>query len=181
MYNIQNNITKYDKQQYIDGPVKFHNYVNDIYDKVHQQLYKNALNKYILKKKEEDSNYNENEYTYIELKGMLFYSPSEVVVIGKKLLTDEQGNKYFYKETVNLNEYWDSNYELLNRNKNIELILNANKDLYEIDNINYVNDYCTLTNKFDDSEIDIDFDYINSSINKKEKYKDTFKSLLKKL
>ena len=60
---IENKVLNYNNFNNVSNKMKFDDYVYDKYNRIHQKLYNDALNKLI-----EERNYNRDEYRFIEIK-----------------------------------------------------------------------------------------------------------------
>ena len=114
MSNIVSNKT-YDKLSYSKGKITYHDYVTNKLDNVHNMLFDDALQKYMLDKlwidsKEEfyEHGYNElkQEYRIIDIKREIYFEPSVAKLIPKHNI-DEKLN-------IDLTQYWNNDYVVKN-------------------------------------------------------------------
>ena len=99
---VKNVVEKYDTPLINNGVIRFSDYVAGKFDDIHNQLYFDALEKFIdaqrLKEKsEKDSLAYSNTYkrihTIIEYKNKDYFKPSYILVISKKFYIFVVGNK----------------------------------------------------------------------------------------
>lgn len=203
MSNIVSNQT-YDKLSYSKGKITYHDYVTNKLDNVHNMLFDDALQKYMLDKlwidsKEEfyEHGYNElkQKYRIIDIKREIYFEPSVAKLIpkynidGKKLNIDlEQywNNDYIVKNIFldyrvkpianNLAEYGDT-YRQDTRDINNARIYDA-----EIIEWDYVRGRAKLRSRVWNIEFYIDYKYINSDVKEAESLSidNTFASLIRK-
>ena len=114
MSNIVSNKT-YDKLSYSKGKITYHDYVTNKLDNVHNMLFDDALQKYMLDNLWRDSKeefyehgYNElkQKYRIIDIKREIYFEPSVVKLIPKHNI-DEKLN-------IDLTHYWNNDYIVKN-------------------------------------------------------------------
>lgn len=173
MSNIVSNKT-YDKLSYSKGKITYHDYVTNKLDNVHNMLFDDALQKYML-----EHGYNDlkQKYRIIDIKREIYFEPSIAKLIpkhnidGKKLNIDlEQywNNDYIVKNIFldyrvkpianNLAEYGDT-YRQNTRDINNARIYDA-----EIIEWDYVRGRAKLRSRVWNIEFYIDYKYINSDV-----------------
>ena len=203
MSNIVSNQT-YDKLSYSKGKITYHDYVTNKLDNVHNMLFDDALQKYMLDKlwidsKEEfyEHGYNElkQKYRIIDIKREIYFEPSVAKLIPKHNIDDKKLN-------IDLEQYWDNDYVVKNifldyRVKPIANNLAEYGDTYRQDttNINnariydaeiiewdYVRGRAKLRSRVWNIEFYIDYKYINSDVKEAESLSidNTFASLIRK-
>ncbi|MBO5005465.1 MAG: hypothetical protein J6D03_09595 [Clostridia bacterium] len=79
---MNENIKRYDKMLYDSGPISFTDFIADKPDKVHNQLYRDALQKYLVEHPE--LNIYKSAYHFIEIKNTEYWQPSYVNIISKR-------------------------------------------------------------------------------------------------
>lgn len=191
MSNIVSNKT-YDKLSYSKGKITYHDYVTNKLDNVHNMLFDDALQKYML-----EHGYNDlkQEYRIIDIKREIYFEPSVAKLIpkhnidGKKLNIDlEQywNNDYIVKNIFldyrvkpianNLAEYGDT-YRQDTRDINNARIYDA-----EIIEWDYVRGRAKLRSRVWNIEFYVDYKYINSDVKEAESLSidNTFASLIRK-
>ena len=191
MSNIVSNKT-YDKLSYSKGKITYHDYVTNKLDNVHNMLFDDALQKYML-----EHGYNDlkQKYRIIDIKREIYFEPSIAKLIpkhnidGKKLNIDlEQywNNDYIVKNIFldyrvkpianNLAEYGDT-YRQDTRDINNARIYDA-----EIIEWDYVRGRAKLRSRVWNIEFYIDYKYINSDVKEAESLSidNTFASLIRK-
>lgn len=177
MSNIVSNKT-YDKLSYSKGKITYHDYVTNKLDNVHNMLFDDALQKYML-----EHGYNDlkQKYRIIDIKREIYFEPSVAKLIpkhnidGKKLNIDlEQywNNDYIVKNIFldyrvkpianNLAEYGDT-YRQDTRDINNARIYDA-----EIIEWDYVRGRAKLRSRVWNIEFYIDYKYINSDVKEAE-------------
>ena len=110
-------------------------------EKIHEELFNKALSEF----KEQNKEYSDSEYLFIEHRTSLDYlQPSEVVIIQKKFP--------YAKTTEPLNEYWDD-YVF---NKKYDRIDNEDESLEIIEMI-YTSNEALVRNKYTGEEFKLDF------------------------
>ena len=203
MSNIVSNKT-YDKLSYSKGKITYHDYVTNKLDNVHNMLFDDALQKYMLDKlwidsKEEfyEHGYNElkQEYRIIDIKREIYFEPSVAKLIPKHNIDDKKLN-------IDLEQYWNNDYVVKNifldyRVKPIANNLAEYGDTYRQDttNINnariydaeiiewdYVRGRAKLRSRVWNIEFYVDYKYINSDVKEAESLSidNTFASLIRK-
>ena len=191
MSNIVSNKT-YDKLSYSKGKITYHDYVTNKLDNVHNMLFDDALQKYIL-----EHGYNDlkQKYRIIDIKREIYFEPSVAKLIpkhnidGKKLnidLTHYWNNDYIVKNIFldyrvkpianNLAEYGDT-YRQDTKDINNARIYDA-----EIIEWDYVRGRAKLRSRVWNIEFYVDYKYINSDVKEAESLSidNTFASLIRK-
>lgn len=189
MSNIVSNKT-YDKLSYSKGKITYHDYVTNKLDNVHNMLFDDALQKYMLDKlwidsKEEfyEHGYNElkQKYRIIDIKREIYFEPSIAKLIPKHNI-DEKLN-------IDLTHYWNNDYIVKNifldyrvkpiANNFAEYRFRLAKDIPQQDTTNiknacicdaeiiewdYVRGRAKLRSRVWDTEFYVDYKYINSEV-----------------
>lgn len=202
MSNIVSNKT-YDKLSYSKGKITYHDYVTNKLDNVHNMLFDDALQKYMLDNLWRDSEeefyehgYNElkQKYRIIDIKREIYFEPSVAKLIPKHNI-DEKLN-------IDLEHYWNNDYIVKNifldyRVKPIANNLAEYGDTYrqdtrdinnariydaEIIEWDYVRGRAKLRSRVWNIEFYIDYKYINSDVKEAESLSidNTFASLIRK-
>ena len=206
MSNIVSNKT-YDKLSYSKGKITYHDYVTNKLDNVHNMLFDDALQKYMLDNLWRDSEeefyehgYNElkQEYRIIDIKREIYFEPSVAKLIPKHNI-DEKLN-------IDLTQYWNNDYIVKNiflhyRVKPIANNLAEYGDTYrqdikditkdinnariydaEIIEWDYVRGRAKLRSRVWNIDFYIDYKYINSDVKEAESLSidNTFASLIRK-
>ena len=203
MSNIVSNQT-YDKLSYSKGKITYHDYVTNKLDNVHNMLFDDALQKYMLKNLWRDSKeefyehgYNElkQEYRIIDIKREIYFEPSVAKLIPKHNIDNKKLN-------IDLTQYWNNDYVVKNifldyRVKPIANNLAEYGDTYrqdtedinnariydaEIIEWDYVRGRAKLRSRVWNIEFYIDYKYINSDVKEAESLSidNTFASLIRK-
>lgn len=173
MSNIVSNKT-YDKLSYSKGKITYHDYVTNKLDNVHNMLFDDALQKYMLK-----HGYNDlkQKYRIIDIKREIYFEPSIAKLIpkhnidGKKLnidLKDYWNNDYIVKNIFldyrvkpianNLSEYGDISRQ---DTKDINNACIRDAEIVEWD---YVRGRAKLRSRVWDTEFYVDYKYTNSEV-----------------
>ena len=207
MSNIVSNKT-YDKLSYSKGKITYHDYVTNKLDNVHNMLFDDALQKYMLDKlwidsKEEfyEHGYNElkQEYRIIDIKREIYFEPSVAKLIPKHNI-DEKLN-------IDLTQYWNNDYIVKNifldyrvkpiANNFAEYRFKLAKDIPQQDTTDiknacicdaeiiewdYVRGRAKLRSRVWDTEFYVDYKYTNSEVKEAESLSidNTFASLIRK-
>lgn len=190
MSNIVSNKT-YDKLSYSKGKITYHDYVTNKLDNVHNMLFDDALQKYML-----EHGYNDlkQKYRIIDIKREIYFEPSVAKLIPKHNI-DEKLN-------IDLEQYWNNDYIVKNifldyRVKPIANNLAEYGDTYrqdtkdinnariydaEIIEWDYVRGRAKLRSRVWNIEFYIDYKYINSDVKEAESLSidNTFASLIRK-
>lgn len=126
--------------QILNNNVSVSNVLNSKEEKIHNELFNNALYKF-----KSENNYSDNSYSFIEHRISTDYlQPSEVVVVSKI---------FPYKRiSKNLAKYWD-NYKFT---KKYDRIDNEDESL-EIIEMFYTSGEALIKNKYTGEEFKIDF------------------------
>ena len=203
MSNIVSNKT-YDKLSYSKGKITYHDYVTNKLDNVHNMLFDDALQKYMLENlwidsKEEfyEHGYNElkQEYRIIDIKREIYFEPSVAKLIPKHNIDNKKLN-------IDLEQYWNNDYVVKNifldyRVKPIANNLAEYGDTYrqdtrdinnariydaEIIEWDYVRGRAKLRSRVWNIEFYVDYKYINSDVKEAESLSidNTFASLIRK-
>lgn len=203
MSSIVSNKT-YDKLSYSKGKITYHDYVTNKLDNVHNMLFDDALQKYMLDNLWRDSEeefyehgYNDlkQEYRIIDIKREIYFEPSVAKLIPKHNIDDKKLN-------IDLEQYWNNDYIVKNifldyRVKPIANNLAEYGDIsrQDTENINnaciydaeiiewdYVRGRAKLRSRVWNIEFYIDYKYINSDVKEAESLSidNTFASLIRK-
>ena len=191
MSNIVSNKT-YDKLSYSKGKITYHDYVTNKLDNVHNMLFDDALQKYML-----EHGYNDlkQKYRIIDIKREIYFEPSVAKLIPKHNIDGKKLN-------IDLTHYWNNDYIVKNifldyRVKPIANNLAEYGDTYRQDttNINnariydaeiiewdYVRGRAKLRSRVWNIEFYVDYKYINSDVKEAESLSidNTFASILNK-
>ena len=191
MSSIVSNKT-YDKLSYSKGKITYHDYVTNKLDNVHNMLFDDALQKYML-----EHGYNDlkQKYRIIDIKREIYFEPSVAKLIPKHNIDDKKLN-------IDLEQYWNNDYVVKNifldyRVKPIANNLAEYGDTYRQDttNINnariydaeiiewdYVRGRAKLRSRVWNIEFYVDYKYINSDVKEAESLSidNTFASLIRK-
>ena len=207
MSNIVSNKT-YDKLSYSKGKITYHDYVTNKLDNVHNMLFDDALQKYMLDNLWRDSEeefyehgYNElkQKYRIIDIKREIYFEPSIAKLIPKHNI-DEKLN-------IDLEQYWNNDYIVKNifldyrvkpiANNFAEYRFRLAKDIPQQDTTDiknacicdaeiiewdYVRGRAKLRSRVWDTEFYIDYKYINSDVKEADSLSidNTFASILNK-
>ena len=177
MSNIVSNKT-YDKLSYSKGKITYHDYVTNKLDNVHNMLFDDALQKYIL-----GHGYNElkQKYRIIDIKREIYFEPSIAKLIPKHNI-DEKLN-------IDLTQYWNNDYIVKNifldyrvkpiANNFAEYRFRLAKDIPQQDTTDiknacicdaeiiewdYVRGRAKLRSRVWDTEFYVDYKYTNSEV-----------------
>ena len=191
MSNIVSNQT-YDKLSYSKGKITYHDYVTNKLDNVHNMLFDDALQKYML-----EHGYNDlkQKYRIIDIKREIYFEPSIAKLIPKHNIDDKKLN-------IDLEQYWNNDYIVKNifldyRVKPIANNLAEYGDTYrqdtkdinnariydaEIIEWDYVRGRAKLRSRVWNIEFYVDYKYINSDVKEAESLSidNTFASLIRK-
>ena len=195
MSNIVSNKT-YDKLSYSKGKITYHDYVTNKLDNVHNMLFDDALQKYML-----EHGYNDlkQKYRIIDIKREIYFEPSIAKLIPKHNIDDKKLN-------IDLEQYWNNDYIVKNifldyRVKPIANNLAEYGDTYrqdikditkdinnariydaEIIEWDYVRGRAKLRSRVWNIDFYIDYKYINSDVKEAESLSidNTFASLIRK-
>lgn len=191
MSNIVSNKT-YDKLSYSKGKITYHDYVTNKLDNVHNMLFDDALQKYML-----EHGYNDlkQKYRIIDIKREIYFEPSIAKLIPKHNIDDKKLN-------IDLEQYWNNDYIVKNifldyRVKPIANNLAEYGDTYrqdtkdinnariydaEIIEWDYVRGRAKLRSRVWNIEFYVDYKYINSDVKESDSLSidNTFASLIRK-
>ena len=191
MSSIVSNKT-YDKLSYSKGKITYHDYVTNKLDNVHNMLFDDALQKYML-----EHGYNDlkQKYRIIDIKREIYFEPSVAKLIPKHNIDGKKLN-------IDLEKYWNNDYIVKNifldyRVKPIANNLAEYGDTYrqdtqdinnariydaEIIEWDYVRGRAKLRSRVWNIEFYIDYKYINSDVKEAESLSidNTFASLIRK-
>ena len=191
MSNIVSNKT-YDKLSYSKGKITYHDYVTNKLDNVHNMLFDDALQKYML-----EHGYNDlkQKYRIIDIKREIYFEPSIAKLIPKHNIDGKKLN-------IDLEHYWNNDYIVKNifldyRVKPIANNLAEYGDTYrqdttdiknacicdaEIIEWDYVRGRAKLRSRVWNIEFYVDYKYINSDVKEAESLSidNTFASILNK-
>lgn len=195
MSNIVSNKT-YDKLSYSKGKITYHDYVTNKLDNVHNMLFDDALQKYML-----EHGYNDlkQKYRIIDIKREIYFEPSVAKLIPKHNIDSKKLN-------IDLEQYWNNDYVVKNifldyRVKPIANNLAEYGDTYrqdikditkdinnaciydaEIIEWDYVRGRAKLRSRVWNIDFYIDYKYINSDVKEAESLSidNTFASLIRK-
>ena len=191
MSNIVSNKT-YDKLSYSKGKITYHDYVTNKLDNVHNMLFDDALQKYIL-----EHGYNDlkQKYRIIDIKREIYFEPSVAKLIPKHNIDDKKLN-------IDLEQYWNNDYIVKNifLDYRVKPIANnlaeygdiSRQDAKDINNAriydaeiiewDYVRGRAKLRSRVWNIEFYVDYKYINSDVKEAESLSidNTFASLIRK-
>ena len=190
MSNIVSNKT-YDKLSYSKGKITYHDYVTNKLDNVHNMLFDDALQKYMLDNlwidsKEEfyEHGYNDlkQKYRIIDIKREIYFEPSIAKLIPKHNIDNKKLN-------IDLEQYWNNDYVVKNifldyrvkpiANNFAEYRFKLAKDIPQQDTTDiknacirdaeivewdYVRGRAKLRSRVWDTEFYVDYKYINSEV-----------------
>lgn len=190
MSNIVSNKT-YDKLSYSKGKITYHDYVTNKLDNVHNMLFDDALQKYMLDNLWRDSEeefyehgYNElkQEYRIIDIKREIYFEPSVAKLIPKHNIDNKKLN-------IDLEQYWNNDYIVKNifldyrvkpiANNFAEYRFRLAKDIPQQDTTDiknacirdaeivewdYVRGRAKLRSRVWDTEFYVDYKYTNSEV-----------------
>lgn len=207
MSSIVSNKT-YDKLSYSKGKITYHDYVTNKLDNVHNMLFDDALQKYMLDNLWRDSKeefyehgYNDlkQKYRIIDIKREIYFEPSVAKLIPKHNI-DEKLN-------IDLEQYWNNDYIVKNifldyrvkpiANNFAEYRFRLAKDIPQQDTTDiknacicdaeiiewdYVRGRAKLRSRVWNIEFYVDYKYINSDVKEAESLSidNTFASLIRK-
>lgn len=202
MSSIVSNKT-YDKLSYSKGKITYHDYVTNKLDNVHNMLFDDALQKYMLENLWRDSKedfyehgYNDlkQKYRIIDIKREIYFEPSVAKLIPKHNI-DEKLN-------IDLEKYWNNDYIVKNifLDYRVKPIANnlaeygdiSRQDTQDINNAciydaeiiewDYVRGRAKLRSRVWNIEFYVDYKYINSDVKEAESLSidNTFASLIRK-
>lgn len=196
MSNIVSNKT-YDKLSYSKGKITYHDYVTNKLDNVHNMLFDDALQKYML-----EHGYNElkQKYRIIDIKREIYFEPSVAKLIPKHNIDDKKLN-------IDLTQYWNNDYIVKNifldyrvkpiANNFAEYRFRLAKDIPQQDTTDiknacicdaeivewdYVRGRAKLRSRVWDTEFYVDYKYTNSEVKESDSLSidNTFASLIRK-
>ena len=191
MSSIVSNKT-YDKLSYSKGKITYHDYVTNKLDNVHNMLFDDALQKYML-----EHGYNDlkQKYRIIDIKREIYFEPSVAKLIPKHNIDGKKLN-------IDLEQYWNNDYIVKNifldyRVKPIANNLAEYGDTYrqdtkdinnariydaEIIEWDYVRGRAKLRSRVWNIEFYVDYKYINSDVKESDSLSidNTFASLIRK-
>lgn len=178
MSSIVSNKT-YDKLSYSKGKITYHDYVTNKLDNVHNMLFDDALQKYML-----EHGYNDlkQKYRIIDIKREIYFEPSVAKLIPKHNIDDKKLN-------IDLTHYWNNDYIVKNifldyrvkpiANNFAEYRFRLAKDIPQQDTTDiknacicdaeiiewdYVRGRAKLRSRVWDTEFYVDYKYTNSEV-----------------
>ena len=196
MSNIVSNKT-YDKLSYSKGKITYHDYVTNKLDNVHNMLFDDALQKYML-----EHGYNDlkQKYRIIDIKREIYFEPSVAKLIPKHNIGDKKLN-------IDLTQYWNNDYIVKNifldyrvkpiANNFAEYRFKLAKDIPQQDTTDiknacicdaeiiewdYVRGRAKLRSRVWDTEFYVDYKYTNSEVKESDSLSidNSFASLIRK-
>lgn len=205
MSSIVSNKT-YDKLSYSKGKITYHDYVTNKLDNVHNMLFDDALQKYMLANPNllQSSNeefYNngydklKEKYRIIDIKREIYFEPSVAKLIPKHNIDSKKLN-------IDLEQYWNNDYVVKNifLDYRVKPIANnlaeygdiSRQDTMDINNAriydaeiiewDYVRGRAKLRSRVWNIEFYVDYKYINSDVKESDSLSidNTFASLIRK-
>lgn len=146
------NVKSYNKMMYNSGPVSFSDFIADKPDKIHNQLYRNALQKYLVEHPEYAL--YKSAYHFVEIKNTEYWQPSYVNIISKR--PPHTRNKVW------LDSYWckyqDKNKENYSYTYIDEDTIKDARIIY----INYVTGEVEMESKFTGVKFKVPFNKVNN-------------------
>lgn len=165
------NSKKYDKMIYNSSLVDVDSYVNEKLDKIHEQIFLNALNKKIFQIVNGSSEFSEyvrqlfngadisltNFLKFFKVKEIRddeFFKPSKIIVKGKKFP--------FIQKTFDLSQEWnDFETTIVSKSKNQKIPQSEYSKYAKIIYVDYVNGKSKLFDKMSGEEFWVDNDYLS--------------------
>ena len=205
MSSIVSNKT-YDKLSYSKGKITYHDYVTNKLDNVHNMLFDDALQKYMLANPNLLQSSNEEfyksgydklkeKYRIIDIKREIYFEPSVAKLIPKHNIDRKKLN-------IDIEKYWNNDYIVKNifLDYRVKPIANnlaeygdiSRQDTMDINNAriydaeiiewDYVRGRAKLRSRVWNIEFYIDYKYINSDVKEAESLSidNTFASLIRK-
>lgn len=205
MSSIVSNKT-YDKLSYSKGKITYHDYVTNKLDNVHNMLFDDALQKYMLENPNLLQSSNEEfykngydklkeKYRIIDIKREIYFEPSVAKLIPKHNIDSKKLN-------IDLEQYWNNDYVVKNifLDYRVKPIANnlaeygdiSRQDTMDINNAriydaeiiewDYVRGRAKLRSRVWNIEFYIDYKYINSDVKESDSLSidNTFASLIRK-
>lgn len=205
MSSIVSNKT-YDKLSYSKGKITYHDYVTNKLDNVHNMLFDDALQKYMLENPNLLHSSNEEfyksgydklkeKYRIIDIKREIYFEPSVAKLIPKHNIDSKKLN-------IDLEQYWNNDYVVKNifLDYRVKPIANnlaeygdiSRQDTRDINNAriydaeiiewDYVRGRAKLRSRVWNIEFYIDYKYINSDVKESDSLSidNTFASLIRK-
>lgn len=205
MSSVVSNKT-YDKLSYSKGKITYHDYVTNKLDNVHNMLFDDALQKYMLENPNLLQSSNEEfykngydklkeKYRIIDIKREIYFEPSVAKLIPKHNIDSKKLN-------IDLEQYWNNDYVVKNifLDYRVKPIANnlaeygdiSRQDTMDINNAriydaeiiewDYVRGRAKLRSRVWNIEFYIDYKYINSDVKEAESLSidNTFASLIRK-
>ena len=187
MSSIVSNKT-YDKLSYSKGKITYHDYVTNKLDNVHNMLFDDALQKYMLENPNLLQSSNEEfyksgydklkeKYRIIDIKREIYFEPSVAKLIPKHNIDSKKLN-------IDLTQYWNNDYVVKNifLDYRVKPIANnlaeygdiSRQDTMDINNAciydaeiiewDYVRGRAKLRSRVWDTEFYVDYKYTNSEV-----------------
>lgn len=205
MSSIVSNKT-YDKLSYSKGKITYHDYVTNKLDNVHNMLFDDALQKYMLENPNLLQSSNEEfyksgydklkeKYRIIDIKREIYFEPSVAKLIPKHNIDSKKLN-------IDLEQYWNNDYVVKNifLDYRVKPIANnlaeygdiSRQDTKDINNAciydaeiiewDYVRGRAKLRSRVWNIEFYVDYKYINSDVKESDSLSidNTFASLIRK-
>lgn len=205
MSSIVSNKT-YDKLSYSKGKITYHDYVTNKLDNVHNMLFDDALQKYMLENPNLLHSSNEEfyksgydklkeKYRIIDIKREIYFEPSVAKLIPKHNIDGKKLN-------IDLEQYWNNDYVVKNifLDYRVKPIANnlaeygdiSRQDTTDIKNAcicdaeiiewDYVRGRAKLRSRVWNIEFYVDYKYINSDVKESDSLSidNTFASLIRK-
>jgi hypothetical protein len=146
MHEMSEQILKYDQMLYESGPVSFTDFVNSKYDKIHADLYNDALQKYLVEHPE--YMLYRSAYNFIETKQPEYWLPSYVSIISKSIPHT--------RKRVWLNDWWSKYQNKSNKSSNLYIDSDTLTDA-TVTEMNYVTGEATMSSKFTGNKFKVPF------------------------
>lgn len=154
---MSSNIIRYDDMLYSSRPVSISEFLSDQNNKIHEELFQDALSKLLTEKlKIDDIEKFKRNHKIIEDKSSEYWQPSSVTIISKSK------KEKFKKETYDLSEYW--NYYQEFADKDVTEIAASDEKITdaEIIYIDYVKGKAKMRRKNSGEEFEVPFNYLNA-------------------
>lgn len=162
-------IQSYNKMMYNSGPITVSEFISDIPNEIHQQIYNKALSDFL----EENPKYNDTNIKIIEIKGKEYWEPSKIRII-------DYSTKPYKYSTISLQQWWNNQYNY-KEETNIDPMIGSNND--QVDFLNYVQGKATMYDRYENKKYKVDFKNIGKDTEITEDYNvysRTFEYLRKK-
>lgn len=144
-------VESYNRLIYESGPIKVSDFISSVPDKVHNEMYKEALKKFFI----DYPQFDNKNIKIIEVKDKEYWMPSKIKLI-------DYTKKPLQRYEFSLEKYWDNIYCKKEKDGSIPEVLGSDND--RLNYLDYVQGKATMLDKYNNETYKVDFKYLGNEI-----------------